>query len=202
MREEQMVDAATRLFARRGYGNASMDDIADACGITKPMLYAYFDSKEGLFTACAEHGAERLRDAVRAASQGERRPELRLWRSLLAVFEFVDENREAWSVLYPYGPTSAGPFAPAAGRARDAMAELLGELFVDTALGLGADPDAARESEPLAHALTGATIAMASWSLAHPGEPREQQAQRLMNFAWTGLRGVLRGKRWRPPAAT
>jgi hypothetical protein len=69
---------------------------------------------------------------------------------------------------------------------------------VETATGLGVDPEAAREGEPLAHALTGATIAMASWSLAHPAQSREQHALRLMNFAWTGLRGVLRGRSFEP----
>src|SRR5438132_10705493 len=44
-REEQMLAAATRIFARRGDQDASMDEIAAACGITKPMLYSYFDSR-------------------------------------------------------------------------------------------------------------------------------------------------------------
>ena len=65
-----MLAAATRIFARRGYQDASMDEIAAACGITKPMLYSYFDSKEGLFLACLDKGDERLRAAVRDAVEG------------------------------------------------------------------------------------------------------------------------------------
>jgi AcrR family transcriptional regulator len=163
-----MLEAATRIFAERGFRDASMDEIAEACGITKPMLYAYFSSKEGLFSAAAERASATLRESVRAASESERKPELRLWRGLVAVFEFVEQNRESWSVLYPYGPTSSGPFAEAAARARDAMSELLTELFAEAAADEGISGSAKRDSEPLAHALTGATIALASWSAGHP----------------------------------
>ena len=50
-REQRMLDAAGRAFARDGYHAASMDEIARAAGISKPMLYNYFGSKEGLYVA-------------------------------------------------------------------------------------------------------------------------------------------------------
>jgi AcrR family transcriptional regulator len=199
VREEQMLDAATRIFAARGFRDASMDEIAEACGITKPMLYAYFDSKEGLFMAAAERAGQTLRASVRAASEAQRKPELRLWHGLLAVFEFVEQHRESWLVLYPYGPSGSGQFAEAAARARDAMSELLTELFVATAVEEGDPAASAQESEPFAHALTGATIALASWSANHPEDSREIHALRLMNFAWMGLGNLARGKLWVPP---
>jgi len=59
--------------------------------------------------------------------------------------------------------------------------------------------DAAREGEPLAHALTGATIALLAWSAGRPDEPRELHALRLMNFAWMGLGNLVRGELWLPP---
>jgi AcrR family transcriptional regulator len=199
-REEQMLVAATRIFARRGYQDASMDEIAAACGVTKPMVYAYFGSKEGLFLACTEREASRLRTTVRAAVKATASPELRLWRGFVAVFEFVERNRESWAVLYPYGPTGASAFAAAAAHARDTMTALLTELFVDTAVGAGVDPQVgAQESEPLAHAMTGATIALASWSIGRPDEPAELHAMRLMNFAWMGLGNLIRGELWIPP---
>src|SRR5207302_7286970 len=79
-REEQMLRAATRIFARRGYQDASMDEIASACGVTKPMLYAYFDSKDGLLVACVRRGEQALHEAVRAAAEGGETAEQRLWR--------------------------------------------------------------------------------------------------------------------------
>jgi AcrR family transcriptional regulator len=199
VREGQMVEAATRIFARRGYADASMDEIARASGISKPMLYAYFDSKEGLFVACMERGERALEGAVAAAVLHSRTPELRLWHGLVAVFEFFDENPDLFAIGYPTGPTS-GNFTELAARGRASMARLLTSLFVDTAVGAGVDPDAAREAEPMAHALTGATIALLAWSVDRPEEPRELHALRLMNFAWMGLGNLVQGELWVPPS--
>src|SRR5918911_4070533 len=80
IREEQMVAAGTRIFARGGYGGASMEEIAAASGITKPMLYAYFGSKEGLYAACMERGERQLERAVSDAVLHTGGAELRLWR--------------------------------------------------------------------------------------------------------------------------
>jgi hypothetical protein len=91
-------------------------------------------------------------------------------------------------------------FVEASARGRASMAGLLTGLFVDTPVGAGVDPDAAREAEPLAHALTGATIALLAWSASRPDEPRELHALRLMNFAWMGLRNLVEGELWVPPS--
>ena len=194
-----MVEAATRIFGDRGYHEASMDEIAQACGVTKPMLYAYFDSKEGLLGACMEKGERLLEDAVRTAVLGAGTPEQRLWRGLVAVFEFFDERPDLFAIAYATALTSA-TFAEAAERGRTSMSRLLTELFVDTAVGAGVGADAARESEALAHALTGATIAVLAWSAGRPGEPRELHALRLMNFAWMGMRNLVQGELWVPPS--
>jgi len=194
-----MVEAATRIFGERGYHETSMDEIAVACGITKPMLYAYFDSKEGLLVACMEKGERLLEDAVRTAVLEGGTPEQRLWRGLLAVFEFFDEHPDLFAIAYATTLTSE-TFAEAAARGRAAMSGLLTSLFEDTALAAGVDADAAREGEPLAHALTGATIALLAWSADRPAEPRELHALRLMNFAWMGLRNLVQGELWIPPS--
>ena len=60
IREQQMLAAAERAFADRGFHAASIDAIAEASGITKPMVYAYFGSKEGLYRACMQRARARL----------------------------------------------------------------------------------------------------------------------------------------------
>ncbi|MGH9249663.1 MAG: helix-turn-helix domain-containing protein, partial [Acidimicrobiales bacterium] len=49
-RRHQLVDVALRVFAERGFHDASMNDIAEAAGVTKPVLYQHFTSKRGLFS--------------------------------------------------------------------------------------------------------------------------------------------------------
>ena len=57
VREQQMLDAAVRTFGQRGYRAASMDEIADLAGVSKPLVYLYLNSKEDLFTACIRREA-------------------------------------------------------------------------------------------------------------------------------------------------
>ena len=194
-----MLKAATSAFARRGYQDASMDEIAALCDITKPMLYAYFDSKEGLFLACLDEGDKRLRAAVRDAVEGVTGAEQALWRGLIALFRFFEEDRDMWALGYRSG-AGAPSFSLAAARSREAMGELLRDVFVTTAVGAGVDPDVIkRESEPLAHALIGAAVALVSWAGERRDEPSELHALRLMNFAWMGLGNLVRGELWIPP---
>src|SRR5205823_7998720 len=93
VREPQMLDAAVAVFAERGYHGASMDEIAAGAGVTKPMVYSYFGSKEDLYLACIDHAGTRLMEAVDEAGREERDPERQLWLRLLAFFRFVGEHR-------------------------------------------------------------------------------------------------------------
>lgn len=54
----RLIDAAIRLFGERGYEGASTRDIARAADVNAPALQYYFDNKEGLYRACAEHIAD------------------------------------------------------------------------------------------------------------------------------------------------
>lgn len=202
VREPQMVAVARRAFAEYGYHGASMERIAEEAGVSKPMLYAYFGSKEGLFEACVEDATRQLMGLLEEAVAGGRTPELRMWRGFVAVFTFIEEHRESWRLLYPHGPASGGPFAVAAERASEAMAGLLTRLLTENAVEQGIDPEVAGEgSEPLAHALVAATEGLASWWLRHPEQPKELQAMRLMNLTWTGLANLVQGRLWEPADA-
>jgi AcrR family transcriptional regulator len=194
-----MVEAASALFAERGFGGVSMDDIAKASGITKPMLYAYFDSKEGLFAACAEVAGEDLRDQLREVSERrELPPDQRLWEGIDRLFTFVEENHDSWLLLYPEGALASGSIGSGAAAARDETADLLTELFKRTAQEQGLSDQALAHIEGIAHTFTAATISAASRWAAHEDEPRDVAALRLMNLLWMGCGALLEGRLWLP----
>jgi AcrR family transcriptional regulator len=196
-----MVDVATSVFGNRGFAAASMDEIAASAGITKPMLYAYFDSKEGLFAACAAKAGAALRERVRATGErSELPPDERLWQGILTVFDFVEEYSEGWAVLYPSGGQPGGAIGSAGREARHAMEELLTGLFEQAAREAGIAPQATAHIGALAVGFTAATIAMASDWLERGEEPKELQALRLMNLAWMGFGSMVEGKLWLPGA--
>jgi AcrR family transcriptional regulator len=197
VREREMLEAAGRMFGERGYHAVSMDEIAQAAGVSKPMVYAYFESKEGLFLACVELATIGTLEEVTPPSLPQ---DVRLWRGLLAVFTFIEDHRASWTLLYPHGPQSGGPFAAGAARSNEEMGRLLSGIFREAAAAEGIDARlAAESSEPLAAALVASVVGLGSWWMRHPEQPKELQALRLMNLAWLGLGELSRGKLWVPP---
>ena len=65
VRRAQILDAAQRCFARCGYHRATMDDLADAAGLSKGSLYWHFHSKEQLLLALFDRTMERILGAMR-----------------------------------------------------------------------------------------------------------------------------------------
>jgi AcrR family transcriptional regulator len=194
-----MLEAGTRLFSEREYRAVSMEEVARAADVSKPMVYAYFGSKQGLLLACIEHWTRELMRRLKQATPSSLPPDIRMWRGLAAVFAFLEEHPEAWALLYPYGPRASGQLAAGAARAHEAMTGLISRLLRDAAVAEGIDRKVAGEAtQPMAHALVAAVQATAGWWLRHRTEPAERQALRLMNFAWMGFDNLLRGKLWLP----
>ena len=75
----------------------------------------------------------RLRDAT----SDELPPDVRMWRGLLAVFEFIDEQPDAWALLSPHGPAAGGQLAAGAARIREEITALLARLLRDAAVAEG-----------------------------------------------------------------
>jgi AcrR family transcriptional regulator len=197
-RESIMLAAARRAFEERGYRDASMDEIAAQAGITKPMLYAYFGSKQGLYEACLEQVTAELVGVLEA---GGRRgtDDVAFWHGLLALFDWVEANQQAWSFLYLNDPGGPPGLAPVRARARAVVAATSTRLFAETSLRDGISPDVAARTEGVAYALFSAVGGMIEWWLAHPGEPKEMHALRLMNLLWQGLGDLQQGHLWFPP---
>jgi AcrR family transcriptional regulator len=199
-REPEMLLAAGGLFSERGYAAVTMDEIASACGVTKPLLYSYFGSKEALFAACAEQAGAQLRARLRElVPVADRPPDQRVWRGLLAVFEFVEHHRRSWRLLYPPAGRPMGEIGAGADRAREAMARDVEALMADTARQNGLPEAASGQLAPLARTFTDLTIAAASDWAERAEEPKEVAAVRLMNLTWMGFGDMLEGRMWLPP---
>jgi AcrR family transcriptional regulator len=94
-----ILNEATRLFGQKGYGSASVRELVEAAGVTKPVLYYYFGSKAGLFVATAEAHLEALDDMAREALAGGASLEDKLAALLLAEVEFARRRPDVWRFL-------------------------------------------------------------------------------------------------------
>src|SRR5689334_4148595 len=111
VREQQMLDAAVKTFGQRGYMAASMDEIAELAGVSKPLVYLYLNSKEDLFTACIRREAATLTAAVRAGVRPGLSADRQLWDGLQAFFTHTAQNPDGWSILHLQARTHGEPFA-------------------------------------------------------------------------------------------
>jgi len=184
VRARQLVELGEELFAERGFAKASMDELARRAGVTKPVIYELFGSKEGLFEACLEGLAMRLAESIAEAARGadeaseEPDPEGRLRAGGLAFLRFAAENRVAYELLYE------GRFSDAAVRVRKRQAALILELMREIAVD-DVDP---RELELAANAVNSAYEGVAHWMWDHPDTDVEQLADWTVELLLPGLR--------------
>lgn len=204
VREQQMLDAAVAVFSQRGYHAASMDEVAEQAGISKPMLYAYIGSKEDLFASCIRREVQRLVEAINAALGADLAPDEQLWRGLQAFFRFVDSHRDSWRVLYRQARNEGGPFAAEVLRMRALVIDLVKALLERAVREHSVALNSTRrplddDLEAMAYGLVGAGESLADWLLDRPDQSPDVAAARLMNFAWMGFGNLLDGAIWRPP---
>jgi AcrR family transcriptional regulator len=179
LRERQLLGLAEELFAERGYGGASMDELARRAGVTKPVVYELFGSKDGVFEACVDRSIAGLAEDVVAAVRSETEPEARVRAGGIAFLRFAAENRVAWDLM-----SMGGRFAEKARAARSSQAELIRELMAELAAE-GTDP---RELEVAAHAVNAAYEGVAHWMWEHPDIPIEQLSDWVVQLLLPGLR--------------
>ncbi|CAL9490066.1 HTH-type transcriptional regulator BetI [Streptomyces sp. enrichment culture] len=195
-----MLDAAVRTFGRRGYRAASMDEIAELAGVSKPLVYLYLNSKEDLFTACIRREARALTAAVRAGVRRELPADGQLWSGLRAFFDHTARNPDGWAVLHLQARTHGAPFAAEVAAMREEIVAFVTELIAAAAREAHRDPGLpGHEVAGLAEALVGAAESLADWAGATEGVTAKQAAATLMNFAWAGLGGLLADRPWTAP---
>src|ERR671931_2525568 len=91
-RRAQLLAVARRVFGRSGFHGVSMDEVAKEAGVTKPILYDHFNSKEELYVALLAADAQALEERVRAALAAPTGNRERIRQSFQAYFDFLDEH--------------------------------------------------------------------------------------------------------------
>lgn len=122
-RREQLLDSGTELLGRRPHAQISIDEIAEAAGVSKGLLYHYFPTKREFIVAAIERGQEQL--AARFAPDETLSPVERLNASLDTYLDYVDRYPAAFAAIFrSQGEDPAIAAALEAGRAQQ-LATLL-----------------------------------------------------------------------------
>lgn len=181
-REQQILAVAEEVFAASGYQASSMDDIAQRVGLSKPMLYEYFGSKEGLLIACVERARRELLDATTVAAANAADNETLLHDCLLAFFRFSDDHAQAWALLRSEAAIQSTSVDSAVEATRAQQIGLTARLLEAPRPDL--DPE---RLEAFAESIIGACERLALWRERSPGITAERATQHLMALISPGL---------------
>jgi AcrR family transcriptional regulator len=181
-RERQMMAVAEEVFVERGYVATSMDEIAERVGVSKPMLYEYFGSKEGLLVACIRQARGELFTSTSTAALAAEGPEAMLRQGLTAYFAFIRDHGRSWALLRNEAAV-VGQSALAeieAGRAQQS------ELII-AAMTLYAPKPPPLDLKAAAEVIVGGCEQLAAWCEHHPEVSPEQAADLVMQLTWFGV---------------
>jgi len=181
-RRQQLLDVACSLFARSGFHDTSMDDIAEGAGVTKPVLYQHFPSKKALYGELLEDTGRRLLDhlarATSAATSGRERVEA----GFRAYFQFAVGDRSSFRLLFGASIRSDPDFARTVDEVLRAAADTISDLIEI--------PASDEQRRVLASALVGMAEAVGRRALTEPAVDGDELARWIAELAWFGLRGV------------
>jgi AcrR family transcriptional regulator len=188
-RRHQLVSVALELFARRGYRSTTMDDIAEAAGVTKPLVYQHFSSKRALYLELVNSIAEELVIAVTRAVALAEGPRQQVEMGFAAYFRLVISREAEFRLLYGRDHADDKELGLALRTVEDAIAAAI-EPLIDA----GLDDDHRRL---LAYAVVGmaegASRRFMEQRTSERGAVEEEVtrlSQRVADLAWAGLRSV------------
>ena len=183
-RKRQILDVALPLFADRGFHPTSMNDLATAAGVTKPVLYQHFRSKRDLYVELLAEVGGSLRETIAQAATGAQTPREQLLHGFTAYFAFVAEEHDGFQVLFGGGTRRDEEFARAASEVENEIATTVAAFIEVDGLDLAG-------RRLLAHAIVGlAEGTCRQWLRSGATEPPDELARRVTDLAWGGLRGI------------
>ncbi len=186
VRERRILDVAGHVFARGGFHAGSMDEIASLAGISKPMLYAYFESKEGLFAAYVERTGGELVARLQSSASADDPPIARLRARTREFLAFVEEHRDGWTVLFGE-LASSRPVADQVAALRREITDAVQRMII-TSVGELRGTDC----EALAHMIVGAGESLANWWLDRPGVRRDEVAEWYVEAVQASVAAAVR----------
>jgi AcrR family transcriptional regulator len=187
-RRAQILQVAEQVFTQHGYQGTSLEDIAAAAGVTRPLIYNYFADKDELYLECLHAARAELDAAIVTAAGAQSQPREMLRAGMTAYFTFVQDRGKRWEMLFGGGIAVAGAVAARAEQLQFETVEKVAALIHVVI------PDLAPVTAiAYAHTISGSAQQLAKWWRHQPQIPLEDLVQYQMDAAWTGLEQIAAG---------
>jgi len=184
-RRRQLLDQALAVFAANGFHDTSMNQVAEAAGVTKPVLYQHFRSKRALYLELVDDVGTRIEEAIVKAVAQAGGPRGQVEAGFQAFCRFVVADRAAFDLLFAGGSWGAdAEFRERVHQVEATLAEDIAALI--TVDGLSAD-----RRRLLAYGIVGLTVATCrQWMARDSDLDPDVLAPQLAELVWAGLRGI------------
>jgi AcrR family transcriptional regulator len=185
-RRRQLLEVSRRVFAERGFEAATLEEIAERAGISRPIVYGHFGDKQRLFEAVVNAEIARVETAVGDAIAAPGEPRSVLERGLRAFFAYVREHPDGHAVLTRDAPIHLSDVG--LGVMLDGLAARIGDAIARAIRALGLDPAPA----PIyANALIGLGAHVGRWWRDHPEVSLELVTSHSTTLLWSGFGGMI-----------
>jgi AcrR family transcriptional regulator len=182
-RREQILDVAVQVFARRGFHATSMNEVAEAAGVTKPVLYQHFDSKQDLYLALIDDVGRRMITAIQKATAGASSGKTQTELGFQAYFRWVADDHDAFLLLFS---TQANRDAAATSAIRKITSEAASAIAPLIAIEIDHE-----KQRTIAHGLVGLAEGVSRRLVERGDDFDPDELGRLVaNLAWAGLRAI------------
>lgn len=184
-RREQLLDIGRTLFAERGLDGTSVEEIAAAAGVSKPVVYEHFGGKEGLYAVVVDREFERLLALVKEALTKSVHYRGKLEKAALALLEYIEESSDGFRILVrdSHGGTGTGSYA-------SLLSEIAGEVEYVMVQEFDRHGYDDKTAPMYAQMLVGMIALTGQWWLDVRKPKREDVAAHVVNLAWNGLSGL------------
>ncbi|TXL56532.1 TetR/AcrR family transcriptional regulator [Aeromicrobium terrae] len=179
-RESQMLEVASEIFGNEGYAATNIQVVAERAGISKPLIYNYFGSKEGLFLACLDRAGTIVADEIERIARGDAVGIERGLRTLEGMFTILEPQPYLWKLFYDPTAPSTGAVADAIDHYTQRIAKLADEGVAEL-MGLAGNTDPVDISAMTALWL-GIVDSLMNWWMEHPDESADAMMQRCVRL--------------------
>ena len=183
-RRRQLLETALHTFGERGFTATSMNDVAEAAGVTKPVLYQHFESKHELYLELLTDTANRLKAVIQAAVEAEAEARGQVDAAFGAFFDFFEVEPGNFTVLYGEGVRSDPSFISELRGVEDSLTDFAADML--TIESMSAE-DRLLVACGIAGLLEGA---VRRWIQDGRTIPAATMAAKTADLAWRGLRNV------------
>ncbi|MBC7631563.1 TetR/AcrR family transcriptional regulator [Aeromicrobium sp.] len=179
-RETQILDVASEHFGAHGFAATSVAVVADRAGISKPLIYNYFGSKEGLFEACLDRGGELLATEIERIAQGDAVGIERGMATLGGMFALLEPQPYLWRMFFDTTAPSTGPIADSITLYADRIGKLAEEGVAELMSIAGNDDNL--DISAMTAVWLGIVDSLMNWWMDHPQESAEQMMRRCVRM--------------------